>query len=707
MSALDELALRYGIQAVSEDAFGKEHVTSAETKRALLHAMHVDAETGAAAAASLERLQREVRDRVLPPVLVAYRTRAMEVPVRLAKETGETTWTVTLEDGSVRYGTVSFPGLPLGVASSEDDHESETRMLALPDSLPDGYHRLRIDTCQGDCVCIVTPGVCWLPQEAGSRKLWGFAVQLYLLKSAANWGMGDLADLRTLVTLSRQQGADVVGLNPLHAMFPDQPEQASPYSPSDRLLLNPLYIAVEELPELGRCTEARALMADEEWQRTLRACRDASDVRYTDVARLKAAVLALLFAQFERDKDPERVSAFEAFHAERRELLDRGCLFQALRDYFTRPALGLVDCKDWPAAYRDLTSHEVQQFREEHADLVRFHLWLQWVADAQMHAAARACRDMAVGLFRDLAVGCDPSGAEVWSHPDALVVEASVGAPPDIWNPAGQNWGLPPLHPHAAMAEGYATFIELIRTNMRYAGALRIDHALALQRLYWIPRGAAPKDGAYVQYPMDDLIGILALESQRNRCLVIGEDLGTVPKGFRERMAEARILSYRLLFFERDEDGFIGPEAYPELALSVASSHDLPTLRGWWTEADLDAKEALRLFPAEDSALKARAKRNEDREALLEAFRTEGIEVPSGGLPAEQIFIRSAHRYLARTASLLTLVQMDDVAGEVHQVNIPGTPGDKGNWRRRYATPLELLPSDSGFLETGAIFRAP
>ena len=361
------------------------------------------------------------------------------------------------------------------------------------------------------------------------------------------------------------------------------------------------------------CTEAKELIASADFQGRLAAVQGFSTRRLRCRSRPEAPRAEAALCDFEREKNAERCIAFKTFVEERKPLLERACLFQALRSFFTEESPECGDCKQWPAQFRSSGSPELDAFAREHRDRVRFQLWMQWVADEQLRAASVAAEGMSVGLYRDMAVGAHPSGAEVWSYPEALVSGASVGAPPDIWNPAGQNWGLPPLHPLGARGLGYRNFIELLQANMRYAGALRIDHALALQRLYWIPSGAESKDGAYVQYATDDLVGILALESHRNRCVVIGEDLGTVPKGFRERMAKANILSYRVLFFERDEEGFIAPEAYPKLSLSVASSHDLPTLCGWWNGSDIQLKERLHLFPTPKIAEEARAKREKDR----------------------------------------------------------------------------------------------
>lgn len=695
MSALDELARRCGIQESALDARGNQHITTPEMKRALLEAMRLDVSDDASTQAALEKLEAREWDRALPPVLVVYSEGApINVPVTLPADTENVQWTLTAEDGTETSGAARFSDMKRLGSRNHNGLKLKRRSLVLPDEVPWGYHQFCLaDSGEEPTKLIVSPGKCWLPDPCDGH-FWGLAVQLYLLRSKHNWGIGDFTDLRELVTLAKGRGADCIGLNPLHAMFLDRPADASPYSPSDRVLLNVLNIDVEAVPEFAQSEAAQKFIASSDFQQRLQAGRDSALVDYDTAAELKLQILRLLFATFEAQQDPARMEAFDAFHNERRELLDRACLFQALREYFTSKDSALCDCHDWPEEYRTSQSPAVEEFAQQRAEFVRFHLWLQWIADTQLGAAAEAAKGMAIGLYRDLAVGAHPSGAEVWSHPETLVSGASVGAPPDIWNPAGQNWGLPPLHPQAAREHGYQGFIELVRANMRYAGALRIDHAMALQRLYWIPKGKEPKDGAYVQYPTDDLIGILALESHRNRCMVIGEDLGTVPAGFCESMAKANILSYRVLFFERDKDGFFSPDKYPYLALSVASNHDLPTLRGWWQDLDLDLKQELNLFP--EGPETARKEREADREFLLQTMRQAGLLDDKQDISVDE-FCDAAHCFLAATDCLLTLVQIDDITEEADQVNVPSTSGEHPNWRRRLSLTLEELAADPRF----------
>jgi 4-alpha-glucanotransferase len=695
MTSLDTLAREFGIQDSALDARGKELVTSSETKLAMLAAMGVDASNESSALAALTALEDAERISTLPPVIVVYAdAQPIQIPIVKPQGTGVIHWLLTLEDGTKRYGESQFQDLEQLERWERDDQVFEKRALIIAGEVPWGYHRFRLASEPMEVSVIVTPGKCWLPEGAKSgAHYWGVAAQLYLLRSKHNWGIGDFTDLKDLIEIAKESGADIVGVNPLHAMFPDRSEDASPYSPSDRNLLNVLNIDVEAIPEFTDSVEAQKFVSSEDFRVAVERCRNAPNVAYTEVAKDKLHALELVFGTFERQQEQHRHDAFRAFIAQRASLLERACIFQALRSYFADSNPELADCNNWPAEFKSFRSPSVAGWAHEHRAFVKFQMWLQWVADEQLRIAAEAATDMAIGIYRDLAVGAHPSGAEIWCHSDALLPNVHVGAPPDIWNPAGQDWGLPPFHPKRLHHEAYRPFIELLQSNMRYSGALRIDHAMALERLYWIPGGGSAKEGAFVEYPMDDLVGILALESHRNRCLVIGEDLGTVSAGFRERMAEANVLSYRVLFFERDDNGFTASDEYPCLSLSVASSHDLPTLQGWWRETDLDLKQSLNLFPTSELHSVARSQRLADRCDLLRRLGGEGLF--NSCIADGDSFRNAAHEFLAKTNSMLTMVQLDDITEEVDQVNMPGTTDETPNWRRKQSLTLEELEDHS------------
>jgi 4-alpha-glucanotransferase len=707
MTSLEELAERCGIQSTVPNIQGDDEPVKDGSRQQILKAMGIEAGDEASAASSLSRLEEERWSRALPYVSVIYQNKGpATVSLVLPQGTQEFTWTLILEDGSESSQTSDFSQLEMLGTHPAQDGTLECRRLVLPETISPGYHRLRLDATQDEMSLIVTPGQCWLPGEPEhAQRLWGVATQVYLLRSQRNWGIGDFTDLRQLAEIAGKQGAEIIGVNPLHAMFLDKPEDASPYSPSDRLLLNVLNIDVEQVPGFKDSEEAQQLFASERFSRELQQCREADLVQYKVVNDLKLDMLKLLYKTFTTEGEAAASSEFQNFRNERRELLERACTFQALRLYFTSSNPELVSPDDWPEEYRSSKAAGVVRFAEEHADLIGFQTWLQWLADRQLKEVKTAAERMTIGLYRDLAVGSHSSGAEVWTNPDLFAATIQVGAPADPGNPAGQNWGLPPLEPHALTRSGYRSFIDLLRTNMRFAGALRIDHAMALRRLYWIPSGGAASDGAYVEYPIEDMVGIIALESQRSKCVVIGEDLGTVPDGFSERMAEANILSYRVLSFEHDDNELIAPHEYPRLALSVAGNHDLPTLPGWWSGSDIDLREKLNLFPQEGAAQQARSSREQERELMLKSFKEQQL-IPDDEIGPDQ-FSEAAHRFLGRTKSLLTLVQLDDLMREGEQVNVPGTSDENPNWRRKLSMSLRQLEASGRLTKLAADMNKP
>ncbi len=517
----------------------------------------------------------------------------------------------------------------------------------------------------------IEPGACYRPEalESGGR-VWGFTVQLYGLRSERNWGIGDFGDLRRLLEIAAGFGAAVVGVSPLHAA------DASPYSPSSRHALNPLYLDVEAIPEFSRCAEAQALAASEKFKDRIRRLREAPLVNYDEVRAAKHEVLALLHECFTRDR--ARRERFAEFHRRSSKGLRDYALYEALKE-----ELG-GDWQSWPEQYRNPNSSEVKKFLKRRAARVQFHAYVQWNTRLQLDLAQRRAKElgMPIGLYVDLALGCDRGGAEVWSDQEAYATEASIGAPPDEFNPRGQDWGLPPYSPRALRAARYRPFIDLLRANMPQGGALRLDHVMALARLYWVPRGNKPDKGGYVNYPLGDLLGLLAQESRRNRCMVIGEDLGTVTPELRRALNEAGVLSYRPLVFEKSPQGeFAAPSAYPREALVCVSTHDLPTWRGFWAAHDLELRRDLGLSVDFE---KERALRETDKQALTRALEREGFDTSAAG----------AHAFLARTPAKILIVQPEDVFDVAEQANLPGTMNEHPNWRRKLPLALERWPAD-------------
>jgi 4-alpha-glucanotransferase len=418
------------------------------------------------------------------------------------------------------------------------------------------------------------------------------------------------------------------------------------------------------------------------------------------VKAFKLAVLESLYACFLRKHDSSaagggRVEAFERFRREQGELLRHYALFESLSEEFAgRP------WQEWPEPYRHPNSPAVEEFARANADRIRFFEYLQWQANEQLgRAQARALeRGFSIGIYRDLAVGASRDGLDAWADQQVIVQSAKVGCPPDPFNMLGQDWGIPPLHPLRMRDSGYQPFIDILRTNMRHAGALRIDHVMGLMHLFWIPANGTPAGGAYVKYPFEELLAVLALESHRNRCLVVGEDLGTVPAGFRERMAKANVLSYRVLYFEKDGDRFKTPAEYPGLALACVTTHDLATLAGFWQGSDLDLKRRLNLYPSEQARRNDESARRWDKSLLLRALAGEDL-LPDGidpedadGAPMSPALMAALHGYLARSPARILLIQIDDLMQELEQINLPGTVFERPNWRRRLSKRVDQLP---------------
>lgn len=713
-NALDRLAEMAGILPSYVDAWGTLRQVSPTTKSALLAAMGLASETAEEIEASIRHIEEEQWRLPLAPVLVVRQEQDSRIDIGITlppDRVGEAIeWRFEKEQGEPLAGRARFEDLRLVDGRAIDGERIERRLFTMPFPVDLGYHCFRIFSLPGDLGSaeqrvIVVPERCYdIPSRTGQEdRFWGLAVQLYGLRSRRNWGMGDFTDLAEAVRLGASLGAAAIGLNPLHALFPENPEYASPYSPSHREFLGIFYIDVEAVAELADCEEAQRLIGGPEFRKRVEQLRAGPLVDYSAVAAVKRPVLELLYRTFrERHLRPAesgvisaRAATFRRFQEHKGEDLAQLGTFQALSEYFGGSAW-----RNWPAAYRDPASPTVAAFTRERRERVEFFQYLQWQADLQLTAAKQAAREanMAVGLYHDLALAPDGSGAESWSNQAQLADGVTLGAPPDDWNQRGQNWGLPPYNPLALRRAGLRPFIAVVRANMMHGGALRVDHAMGLERMYWIPEGGGPEDGGYVRYPVDELFGILALESRRQKCVVIGEDLGTLPVGFQERMRAAAVLSYRLLYFSQDSGGhFVAPRHYPASAAVAVGTHDLATLAGFWRGRDLEIRTQLGLYPSTASKAAAFEKRARERMALIHALKQEGLLPPSfPEQPGELTFdlVTALYRFLARTPSRLLLLHLEDVIGEVEQVNIPGTITEHPNWRRKILLDLEELQRD-------------
>ena len=694
---LDELARGLGIAPSYRDQDGRIQVISEGTKRALVAAFGVQPDDEGAIEAALASIRSNAQPGLLPPVVV-LREPPFRVPIA-APAGSKLEWKLEREDGRIDAGALDASAPPEG--------------LILPADLSQGYHRLTIELHGpvreiARSWILIAPERAYQPPEfAREKRLWGFALQLYGVRSARNWGIGDFTDLRVLMEWAGKVGAAAVGVNPLHALFLDDPGHFSPYSPSSRRFFNPLYLDVEAIDDLVASEEARTLIRSEPFVRGLAVARGAELVDYGSVARLKRSALEAIYRSFRIRAGADGASRradFAAFRRAQGEPLQRFAIFQALREHRGAHASVQRDWRRWPPELRDPASPAVAAFAEAHEAEVGFFAYLQWQAHLQLAACAQAARAarLPIGLYLDLAVGTDAAGADAWAAPDLVANGATIGAPPDVWNRKGQNWGLPPLNSAALRAQGFRPFVELLRANMRWAGALRIDHVLGLMRLFWIPEGGTPADGAYVAYPFDELMAVVALESQRNRCLVIGEDLGTLPDGFQAAMRQAGLLSCCLLYFEREADGqFKASAAYPPEALVSPNTHDLPTLSGFWSRRDLDEKERVGAYPDPSFVAAARQERTADIEGLLAALLRERLVRP--GQRRDVVPLEAILHFLARTPCRIAMIGLEDLVGVEEQANLPGTFDEHPNWRRRLPKDIDEIMSDDRVLSAARI----
>jgi 4-alpha-glucanotransferase len=625
-------AKNLGIQTEFLDGQGHRHVTDAEALKVILDAL---------------------------PVRTSYRFLEQPVVVRSGRPAR-----------TELSHAATFPLRWKIVAGFKVIAEGETdgRVIAWPANLPVGSHRLHLTDASSfteEAPLIVAPPRAF---DGDFDRCWLLAVQLYGVRSARNWGIGDFTDLAGLIELAGHLGADGVGLNPLHASFDDRPADCSPYSPNSRLFLNALYIDVEKLPEIQRGAFATS-------SKDIARLRASGTVDYIGVAELKWRALRLAFETFKADPDSARRRDFEKFRAERAPLLSRFACFEVLRHKFNKPWW------EWPEGWRKPDDVKCGKLRSgADAAEIEFVEFVQWTADRQL----QSCRDLAmrlgmkVGLYLDVAVGVQADGFDAWNEQVAISHHLAVGAPPDSLNTSGQDWGLAGFNAAGLEIKSFEPYRDMLRASMRYAGAIRLDHVLGLKRLYLVPHGFGADNGVYVQMPFEALLAATALESAAHRCVVIGEDLGTVPEGFREQIADWGIWSYQVMMFERDDQGkFRGIDHYTPNALVTFNTHDLSTYAGWRSFSDLARKRSLGIDPGESDDARWHA-----LAMLTDVLRHHGIDRHD---------LNAVVGFLARTRSRLLAISLEDLLGVIDQPNIPGTVNEHPNWRQRLPLAIDEI----------------
>lgn len=680
--SIQALARLAGINCSYRSYDGALVTASPQSIIALLEAMGLPASTSNQIGESYARISA-TRRAALPPLIVANPDGPSKIPLNKRYATGAIEWRLTREDGSTTAGS----GL------CED--RGATQFFQIPPQ-PQGYHCVEALGARAHLIC--APKKCWTPDRfSNDGKAWGVSAQVYALKSDTDFGIGGFSEIADLAKACGERGASFLGLSPLHALFSSDRGKISPYSPSNRLMLEPLFIDPHAIASFAGGS-AQAIYDNPDYLSQLARLRDEPLVDYRRVWALLRDVLEPAWASFCEQGDCD---SFAEFKTAMGAPLEDHALFEALSETFS--AQGMRWRGAWPQSYREPNSACVDAARHELSERVNFYAWLQWIADQQLHRAAEAAKDagMEIGLYRDLAVGADRFGSETWRDQSAILPSVSIGAPPDLLAPHGQDWGLPPLDPFNLEQGGLRAFRDLVRTNMRHAGAIRIDHAFQLERLFLIPNGAQAETGAYVDYPLEGLLACLRIESHRAKALVVAEDLGTAPPGFTQSIMDSGLLSYRLLLFERSESkGFQLPNSYPRQAMASFTTHDLPTLQGWRRGLDIDMRNCYFGLPDAEAAHEIRE--HETRQ-LNDALAAERL------LPQHKNASRMRHavfRFLARTPSLLLTLQAEDIVNDAHQPNLPGPDRGYPNWRRRLPEHVAAIARPDGPLAKAAACMA-
>ena len=574
--------------------------------------------------------------------------------------------------------------------------DNDTLWIKLP-QLACGYYTLSAETGGKSCFVrlIVAPESVYQPKLlANGGRMNGLTMHLYSLRSERNWGIGDFTDLLNLMKYVAEKKLDFVGINPLHALFTSKPAFASPYSPSSREWLNPIYLDVEKVGAFTYNEQLKNWLAQPKIRQRIAALRITETVTYTAVWACKRDALHMAFNAFEQDTceaaENER-AAFEAFVLEKGKALQGFGLFEALDQYYSRP--GQVGWQSWPSEFHQPDGEAVEKFARSHEREIRFYMWLQWLCAEQLLEVNQAAAEYGVklGIYGDLAVGVARGSADTWLNRQDYCMDLSVGAPPDPLGPTGQNWDLPPLNPLMLKHTGYEKFAHLLRENMRLYGVLRIDHVMALCRLWWVLNGKTADFGAYVHYDAEVMFAILALESRRNRCVIIGEDLGTVPDEARHLLNRYQVFSYKVMYFSKGWNGFQLPEEYPEQAITVISTHDVAPLAGYWTGKDLDTMFKLGTLPDAAAFQTALDEREHDKADLLDKLKETGCLGADVQMPAkaDETLLAALHKYGALSRSKLYAVQLENLLGVIDNLNVPGVTEGYPNWAQKMPVSLE------------------
>jgi 4-alpha-glucanotransferase len=708
---IEEAARAWGIETDYWDIWGRQHHATPELETAILQSLGVDVRSKASLHQAIERRnQRHCRSPLAPAIFLTQGSRhEIAVSLRAVQQDSPATLRIQLEDGGRTEIEVALGGILAG------------QRLRLPDDLPLGYHELTLDIggeTSRPSRLIVCPSRAYEPEWLQSGRAAGLAISLYGLRSQRNWGCGDTTDLKALTDwVAERTGTSFIALNPLHAILNRHPYNTSPYLPNSIFYRNPIYLDIEAIPDFGSCARAAALLQSPGVRKEIATLRDADLVEYERVYALKLRFLKLLFETFliEWREGTPRAAELKKYMAGEGDLLHRFAVYSELYQAIHKKCPDIWNWQGWPEQYQDPESAATREFARRHWRGLLFHKYLQWQLDVQLASAQQHAieRGLSIGLYHDLALATDRFGSDLWAHRGFFVAGCRVGAPPDGFSPKGQDWGFPPPNSDRHQDDGYRLFAESIRKNCRHGGALRIDHVMRFFRLYWIPDGMDATQGTYVRDRFDALLSILALESVRNRVIVIGEDLGTVPDEAREVLHRFGILSYRLLYFEHDHDGrFRPPQDYPRDALVSATTHDLPTLAGFWLGRDIDARREAGLLPDDGAYHSMLADRAREKQKLLDLladlkllpdwFPRDAAQVPE--------LVGELHNaivgFLAATPAKLMVLNQEDLLKQTEQQNLPGSTTEYPNWRRKMKCTVEELWTSGEIQDFALMFHS-
>ncbi|MCC6932196.1 MAG: 4-alpha-glucanotransferase [Deltaproteobacteria bacterium] len=694
----------YGVERTHLDLWGNRHNASLEQLKVILAALgftEADLQHYQAQAKSfrLERCQK-----ALPPVFVDFADKQHKLFFYLPEELWFSTWTIVIkeESGTEHSWSLNKDQVKLVQNICVKGEIFRKVYFLLPENISCGYHELHLTLAADksfNMELIIAPHECYLPEANGQQKR-GIGVQLYSLRSPHNWGFGQFSDLKIIANHVAKEKGNFVGLNPIHAVSLHNLDYHSPYSPVSRSWLNVLYLDIEQMAEDEQGLDGvKALLGKYAQQK--KVMRDNFLLDYGEVRKLKLAAASELYGRFVEDhiaKHTPLAEDFLAFKKRGGQSLGNYACYEALSENFISQDKELRGWPQWPQEFQDPQSSAVKQFRAQNAQRIDFYCYLQWHGDRQMSDVLKTNtqKNLDIGLYIDLALSSERGGADIWQSKDYYALDASVGCPPDQYAPNGQNWAFPPLMPHRLRAAAYQPFIEVLKQNLKYAGALRIDHAMSFSRLFWIPLGAHASEGLYVRYPLRDLLAILALESQRNKCIIVGEDLGTVPQGFRELMAEHKMLAYKVFFFMRTWDsGFQDLSCYTHLSLVTSTTHDLYTLRGYWEGEDINLTVELG-YLAEEKYEEELAARQKEKERLLYFLKdqqtlAEEVIIEEAIEQFDEAIFKALIAYLQKTSCYLLTVPIEDLVGQIKQVNMPGVTDGYDSWRHRLPQDITSL----------------